>query len=180
MDHFPLIPVEDEGRLHDPGLRENFIERIFALKRFREALNPPFAFKDLVEFHTRYKLLLMSHSPSHYRRLGPLIAQKDSLPLKERIQTYQEILLEALKVKATPKKHADVLLHMMGYFKKELSTEEKRELLEIIDHFKQGLIPLIVPITLFQHYVRKYDQPYLKTQVYLLPHPLELKLRNHV
>jgi uncharacterized protein YbgA (DUF1722 family)/uncharacterized protein YbbK (DUF523 family) len=180
MNHFPLLPVEDEGRLHDPGLRENFIERIFALKRFREALTPPFSFKDLVQFHTSHKLLLMAHSPIHYRRLGPLVAQKEALPLKGRIQTYQEIFLEALQIKTTPKKQTDVLMHMLGYFKKELSSDEKKELLEIIDHFKQGLIPLIVPITLFQHYVRKYDQPYLKTQVYLQPHPLELKLRNHV
>jgi uncharacterized protein YbgA (DUF1722 family)/uncharacterized protein YbbK (DUF523 family) len=180
MNHFPLIPVEDEGRLHDPVLRENFIERIFALKRFREALKPPLAFKNLVEFHTRHKLLLMSHSPVHYRSLGPLVAQKDSLPLSKRVQTYQEIFLEALKIKTTPKKHADVLMHMLGYFKKDLSPDEKKELLEIIEHFKQGLLPLIVPITLFLHYVRKYDQPYLKNQYYLLPHPLELKLRNHV
>jgi uncharacterized protein YbgA (DUF1722 family)/uncharacterized protein YbbK (DUF523 family) len=179
MNHFPLIPVEDEGRLHDPGLRENFIEQIFALKRFRGALTPPSAFKDLVEFHTSHKLLLMSHSPIHYRRLGPLVAQREASPLKERIQTYQEIFLEALKIKTTPKKHTDVLMHMLGYFKKDLSADEKKELLEIIDYFKQGLIPLIVPITLLQHYVRKYDQPYLKNQVYLQPHPLELKLRNH-
>ena len=122
----------------------------------------------------------MSHSPSHYRGLGPLVAQKDSLPLKERMQTYQDLFLEALQIKTTPKKHADVLLHMMGFFKNALSPDEKKELMEIIEHFKAGLIPLIVPITLFQHYVRKYDQPYLKNQYYLLPHPLELKLRNHV
>jgi uncharacterized protein YbgA (DUF1722 family)/uncharacterized protein YbbK (DUF523 family) len=180
MNHFPLIPVEDEGRLHDPVLRENFIERIFALKKFREAVTSPFTFKNLVEFHTRHKFLLLSHSPTHYRKLGPLVAQTDSLFLKERVQTYQELFLEALKVKTTPKKHTDVLLHMMGYFKKDLSPDEKKELLEIIDHFKQGLIPLIVPVTLMQHYVRKYDQSYLKNQVYLQPHPLELKLRNHV
>jgi uncharacterized protein YbgA (DUF1722 family)/uncharacterized protein YbbK (DUF523 family) len=180
MNHFPLIPVEDEGRLHDPGLRENFIERIFALKRLREALKPPFAIKNLVELHTGHKFLLMSHSPVHYRRLGPLVAQSDSQSLPQRVQTYQEIFLETLKVKTTPKKHADVLMHMLGYFKKDLSSDEKKELLEIIEHFKRGLIPLIVPITLFRHYVRKYDQPYLKDQFYLQPHPLELKLRNHV
>jgi len=180
MNHFPLLPVEDEGRLHDPELRENFIERIFAFRRFREALTPTNAFKDLVEFHTSHKLLLMSHSPAHYRKLGPLVAQGDPLPFTKRIQTYQEIFLEALKIKTTPKKHTDVLMHMLGYFKKDLSSDEKKELLEIIEHFKQGLIPLIVPITLFHHYVRKYDQPYLKNQVYLQPHPLELKLRNHV
>jgi uncharacterized protein YbgA (DUF1722 family) len=134
----------------------------------------------LVEFHTRHKLLLLSHSPTHYRRLGPLVAQRDALPLQKRIQTYQETFLEALKIKPTPKKHTDVLMHMLGYFKKDLSPDEKKELLEIIEHYKQELIPLIVPIILFLHYMRKYNQLYLKNQVYLQPHPLELKLRNHV
>ena len=180
MNRFPLIPVEDEGRLHDPILRENFIERIFALRRFRETLIPPFTSKDLVEFHTRHKFLILSHSPTHYRRLGPLVAHPNSSPLSERMQTYQGLFLEALQIKTTPKKHADVLLHMMGFFKNALSPDEKKELIEIIEHFKAGLIPLIVPVTLFLHYVRKYDQPYLKNQYYLLPHPLELKLRDHV
>jgi uncharacterized protein YbgA (DUF1722 family) len=88
--------------------------------------------------------------------------------------------MEALRLKTTPKKNANVLQHMMGYFKEQLSSDEKKELLEVIDRYKQGYIPLIVPITLIQHYVRKYDQPYLKSQVYLNPHPLELQLRNHV
>jgi uncharacterized protein YbgA (DUF1722 family)/uncharacterized protein YbbK (DUF523 family) len=180
MNHFPLIPVEEEGRLHDPVLRENFIEQIFALKRFREAMRPPFSLKNLVEFHSRHKYLLLAHSPTHYRRLGPLAAQKEALPIAERVRTYQGIFLEALRIKTTPKKHTNVLLHMMGYFKKDLSPDEKQELLEVIDNYKEELIPLIVPITLLLHYVRKYDQPYLKNQVYLQPHPLELKLRNHV
>jgi uncharacterized protein YbgA (DUF1722 family)/uncharacterized protein YbbK (DUF523 family) len=180
MARFPLLPVEDEGRLHDPQLRENFIERIFALKRWREVSAQKAGLKSLINFHTRHKFLILSHSRNHYQKMGQLVARSDDLPLKERLAAYQTLFLEALRNKTTPKKHTDVLMHMMGFFKKELSSGEKQELLEIIDQYKRGLIPLIVPITLLLHYVRKYDQSYLKNQYYLEPHPLELKLRNHV
>jgi uncharacterized protein YbgA (DUF1722 family)/uncharacterized protein YbbK (DUF523 family) len=180
MEHFPLLPVEEEGRLHDPNLRENFIERIFILKRWREALTEKESRGIVVNFHTKHKLLILSHSPKHYQTMGKLVAKAKELAIKELYQQYQTILMEALQVKTTPKKHANVLQHMMGYFKEQLSADEKQELLGVIDHYKQEYIPLIVPITLIQHYVRKYDQPYLKEQVYLNPHPLELQLRNHV
>jgi uncharacterized protein YbgA (DUF1722 family) len=180
MDRFPLLPVEEEGRLHDPGLRENFIERIFALKRWREVLDHKPGIKELVDFHTRHKLLVLSHSPRHYREMGTLVAQSESLDFQERLGRYQTLLLEALSIKASNKKHTNVLMHMLGYFKKELAADEKQELLEIINHYRQELIPLIVPITLFIHYVQKYEKAYLKEQYYLNPHPVELKLRNHV
>jgi len=180
MEHFPLLPVEDEVRLHDPQLRENFIERIFSLKRWRETLSKKESRGNLVDFHTRHKLLILSHSPKHYQRMGNLIAHAKDLPLKELYLRYQTLLMESLRLKTTPKKNANVLQHMMGYFKQELSPDEKKEVLEVIDHYRQGYIPLIVPITLIKHYARKYDQPYLKQQVYLNPHPLELQLRNHV
>jgi uncharacterized protein YbgA (DUF1722 family) len=112
--------------------------------------------------------------------VGKLVAEAKDIPLKELYQQYQTILMEALQVKATPKKNANVLMHMMGYFKEQLSSDEKQELLEVIDHYRQEYIPLIVPITLINHYVRKYRQPYLKQQIYLNPHPLERQLRNHV
>ena len=180
MARFPLLPVEDEGRLHDPQLRENFIERIFALKKWREVRAQKAGLKPLIDFHTSHKFLILSHSRKHYQQMGQLVARTDSLTLKERLDRYQALLLEALRIKSTPKKHSDVLLHMMGFFKKDLSSAEKRELLEIIDRFKKGLIPLIVPTTLLLHFVCKYNQPYLKNQVYLEPHPLELKLHNHI
>ncbi len=180
MDHFPLLPVEDEGRLHDPELRENFIERIFALKRWREALAKKESRGIVVGFHTKHKLLVLSHSPRHYQAIGKLVAEAKDLPLKELYGQYQTLLMEALKVKTTSKKNSNVLMHMMGYFKEQLSSDEKKELLGVIDFYRKGHIPLIVPITLINHYVRKYDQPYLKEQVYLNPHPLELQLRNHV
>ena len=180
MDYFPLLPVEDEGRLHDPNLRENFIERIFTLKRWREVLSKKESRGNVVDFHTCHKLLILSHSPKHSQLMGKLVARSKDIPLKELYQQYQTILMEALQLKTTPKKNTNVLMHMMGYFKEELSSDEKKELLEVIENYRQEYIPLIVPMTLINHYVRKYDQPYLKPQVYLNPHPLELQLRNHV
>ncbi len=180
MDHFPLLPVEEDGRLHDPLLRENFIERIFAMKRWRELSAEKPSVGKLTAFHTRHKLLMMAHSPKHYRDMGKLTADAKKQPLQQVYQTYETHLLEGLKLKATVSKNSNVLSHLMGYFKKELSADEKAELLEIFDHYRKGYVPLIVPITLINHYVRKYNQTYLKEQYYLQPHPLELKLRNHV
>jgi uncharacterized protein YbgA (DUF1722 family)/uncharacterized protein YbbK (DUF523 family) len=180
MKHFPSLPVEDDGRLNDPVLRENFIERIFVFKRWRELMMGRKGRGRLVDFHTRHKLLILSHSPRHYQSMGRLIAKANELPIKELYGQYQSMLMEALLVKATPKKNANVLMHMMGYFKKELTSGEKQELLDLINNYREGQFPLIVPVILIRHYVRKYNQPYLKGQVYLNPHPLELQLRNHV
>jgi len=180
MDHFTLLPVEEEGRLHDPKLRDNFIERIFALKRWREALERKESRGNVVDFHTRHKLLILSHSPKYYQTMGKLVAKAKDLPLKELYQKYQTLLMESLYLKTSPKKNANVLQHMMGYFREQLSADEKKELLEVIEVYRKGYIPLIVPITLINHYVRKYAQLYLKQQVYLNSHPLELQLRNHV
>ncbi|MGQ9689611.1 MAG: YbgA family protein [Desulfobaccales bacterium] len=179
MEHFPLLPVEEEGRLHDPKLRENFIEAIFTLKRWREVPAED-GRGALVDFHTRHKLLLRAHSPEHLRQMGKLVAQAAALPLEELRQTYQRLLLEVLRKKTTVKKNTDVLYHLMGYFKGNLSADEKQELREVIDLYHRGLVLLIVPVTLINHYVRKYDQTYLKAQWYLNPHPIELQLRNHV
>ena len=125
-------------------------------------------------------MLILSHSPQHHRMMGKLVGQAKDIPLKELYQHYQNLLMEALRLKSTPKKNANVLTHIVGYFRNHLSADEKQELLEIIDLYRLGTVPLIVPITLINHYVRKYDQPYLKEQYYLRPHPLELQLRNHV
>jgi len=180
MDHFPLIPVEEEGRLHDPKLRENFIESVFVFKRWRALLQEGKSRGKLVAFHTQHKLLVMSHSVEHYRAMGKLVARAKELSLDELYDTYQDHLMAALRLRTTLKKHGNVLQHMMGYFKKALSADEKAELLGYLDLYRQGYLPLVVPITLIKHYVRKYDQPYLKDQYYLHPHPVELQLRNHV
>ena len=180
MEHFPLIPVEDDGRLNDPLIRENFILQIFTMKRWRDNVARKPGMGNLVEFHTRNKLLILSHSPKHYRLMGKLVADGKKLPIQEVYDQYHQLLMEALKLKTTIRKNTNVLQHLMGFFKKQLSADEKQELIEIFSQYQNERIPLIVPITLLNHYVRKYDQPYLKQQTYLNPHPLELKLRNHV
>jgi uncharacterized protein YbgA (DUF1722 family)/uncharacterized protein YbbK (DUF523 family) len=181
MEHFPLMPVEEEGRLHDPLIRENFIDRIFTLKRWVESVETGKSRARLVDFHTRHKMLITAHSEKHERIMGRMVAQGGNRSsLEGDYAQYQVLLMEALRLKATPKKNANVLQHMMGYFKQRLSADEKKELIEIIDQYRLESLPLIVPVTLIGHYVRKYDQPYLKMQVYLNPHPLDLQMRNHV
>ena len=178
--HFPLLPLEEEGRLHDPELRENFIERVFSYRRWKDFLAEGTTLGRLVEFHTAHKLLLMAHSPEIYRAMGSLVAHGKEFPLPELLRQYEELFMKGLALHATTKKNTNVLQHMMGYFKQQLSVGEKAELLEVISQYHDGLTPLIVPLTLLRHYVRKYDQQYLQGQVYLSPHPAELMLRNHV
>ncbi len=179
-EHFPLIPMEDEGRLQDPGIRENFIERVFVYHRWQELIDKGGSFSGLVAFQTAHKYLLMSHSSRHLKELGALVADAKKYERPELLVRYFIVLMDALRLMATRKKHANVLQHMAGYFKKQLSPPEKQELLEVIGQYRRGLAPLIVPITLIRHYVRKYEEPYLGRQYYLSPHPLELMLRNHV
>lgn len=179
-EKFPLTPVEDDGRLHDPGLRENFVERLFVSYRWQNLISTGRSLAGLVEFHTDHKLLILSHSLQHYTELGRLVARGRELVPEQLYADYVFLLMEGLKRLATPKKNSNVLQHIAGYFKKQLSSDEKQELLEVIEQYRVGLVPLIVPIVLAKHYVRKYGDPYLKRQWYLNPHPLELMLRNHV
>ena len=177
-ERFPLLPVEEEGRLHDMVLRENFIESVFVYRRWRETV-AGFTANGLVTFHTNHKLLLRAHSEKHYRELGRIVAQAGTLEPDDLFTSYQENLMAAMKLKPTVKKHVNVLMHMMGHFKKVLSGDEKKEMLELIEHVSKQYVPLIVPITLMNHYVHKYNESYLQEQYYLTPHPTELKLRNH-
>lgn len=180
MDHFPLVPVEEEGRLNDPVLREMFIGKVFTLRRFRDLLASGKTRGGLVSFHTDHKLLLLAHDRKRYTEMGRLVAAAKGMTMSVLFERYQILLMEALSSKPTVKKSADVLLHMMGHFKKVLTRDEKQELLEVITRYRQKLIPIIVPITLISHYVRKYRISYLERQVFLYPHPIELMLRNHV
>jgi len=180
MDRFPLMPVEDDGRLHDAILRENFIARIFVYRRWRELVAAGPTRKALVEFHTRHKLLIMSHDEKLMRQMGKLVADPEAHTPEDLFEQYRQLLLTALEHKATVRRHVNVLQHILGYFKDKLSADEKQETLETLDAYRQGHVPLIVPVTLLNHYVRKFGQPYLKEQFYLHPHPLELQLRNHV
>jgi uncharacterized protein YbgA (DUF1722 family)/uncharacterized protein YbbK (DUF523 family) len=180
LTHFPLVPVEDDGRLHDPQLRENFIERVFVFRRWKKFLIERGDRGGLVSFHTEHKLLLMSHSQKHYSILGRNVAEAKKGKKEEVFTSYISTLMEGLQLIATVKKNTNVLTHTVGYFREDLSADEKAELLEVIENYHRGLIPLVVPVTLINHYVRKYDEPYLKRQHYLNPHPAELMLRNHV
>lgn len=174
---FPLLPVEEEGRLVDTRLRENFIERVYAYDRLLTFLDSNSTKGDLVRFHTPQKLLLMAHSPDHYRRLGSLVAS--STPMPQLLPAYSQLFMEAMQLLATPAKQTNVLMHCMGYFKKQLEAWEKQELLGLIERYRMQQLPLIVPITLLKHYVQRFGQPYLREQLYFSPHPDELMLRNH-
>ena len=180
MERFPLVPVEDEGRLNDPVLRERFIEKVFVFMRFREMMQERATPSGLVDFHTRHKLLLMSHSPEHYRKMGKLVALAGKSDLAALFSEYAKSLNQALSYAATPAKNVNVLMHIIGYFKNRLDSPDKAEFLEMLESYRKGHLPLIVPITLCNHYVRKFGQAYLKEQAYLNPHPAELGLRNHV
>ena len=179
MDHFPLLPTEEEGRLHDPNLRENFIERVFALRRYRDAMTPRRSRRALVGFQASHKLQLMAHAPAVQKEMGRLVARAKELPPDDLYSSYEELLMSGMKRQATPGKNANVLQHALGYFKRELSSDEKQEALDVIGHYRAGLVPLIVPTTLISHYIRKYGVDYLAAQTYFAPHPIELKLRNH-
>jgi uncharacterized protein YbgA (DUF1722 family)/uncharacterized protein YbbK (DUF523 family) len=176
----PNLPVEEEGRLNDPHLRENFIERVFAYRRLRDLFSGRWTVGDLVRFHTAHKLALMAHSPSAYRALGTVVAHAARQPRAELRARYENGFMETFRTLATVRKHANVLSHMAGYFKQQLDAEAKRELHGLIDDYRRGFVPLIVPVTLIRHYVRRHDVGYLAGQTYLEPHPKELMLRNHV
>ncbi len=180
MKHFPSLPVEDEGRLNDPGLRENFIERIFIVHRWNSFINYDGSIKGLVNFQTDHKLLIMAHNPARLKELGTLVSNPQKLDKNEIFKQYYDLLMKTFLLKATVKKNVNVLHHIMGYFKKQLSADEKQELLDVINDYHHGLVPLVVPVVLLQHYTRKYKESYLERQYYLNPHPPELMLRNHV
>lgn len=180
IEQFPLIPVEEEGRLCDPTLRENFIERVFCYRRWQDLVRSGVTRRALTQFHTIHKYLLMAHHPQQCEMLGRLIGQAHQHRPKELACRYGELFMKTLAVKATVRKHVNVLQHILGYFKERLDAHEKAELLSVIGDYHHGLTPLIVPLTLIKHYVQVFDVGYIREQVYLNPHPKELMLRNHV
>jgi uncharacterized protein YbgA (DUF1722 family)/uncharacterized protein YbbK (DUF523 family) len=180
LQRLPHLPVEEEGRLSDPRIRDNFVERVFAYRRLRDLFSGRWTTGALVRFHTAHKLVLLAHSPKAYAELGRLVAGASSLPRDEVRGRYESELMDALRVVATPKRHVNVLHHMLGYFKDTLDAASRGELVASIEDYGRGLVPLIVPITLVRHHVRVLKAAYLAGQVYLEPHPKELMLRNHV
>ena len=186
MNRFPLLPLEEEGRLNDMGLRENFIERVFAHYRWTEMLEeyrtggPRRTASPLVRFHTAHKLLLRAHNEAGYRRLGRIVASAGTISDDELFQSYEDEFHHVLQTRATRKRHSNVLYHVLGYLKKVLDPFEKQEAVALIEDYRKDLVPLVVPITLLRHHVAKHGIEYLQGQLYLEPHPRELMLRNRV
>ena len=181
VKRFPLMPLEEEGRLNDMPLRESFIERVFAYYRWTRFLEKEPTPGGLVRFHTAHKLTLMAHSPKHYTEMGRLVARAGTIPWGELSATYGRLFMEGLALLGTRRKHVNVLQHLMGYLKKDLSSDDKQELLGLIEDYRTELVPLVVPMTLLKHHLQRHAVPeWVWQQVYLNPYPKELMLRNHV
>jgi len=176
----PMLPVEDEGRLNDAKLRENFIVRVFAYHRLQQTFPARFKRADVVNFHTAHKYLMLAHSPKHYKQLGQLVAAIKQFAPGDFRDRYSRLFMEGLGLKSTSRKNVNVLFHMVGFLKNHLDPSDRKYLLQVIDDYHRELVPLVVPITLIRNYVRKFDIQYLADQVYLYPHPKELMLLNHV
>lgn len=180
MQRFPNLPVEEEGRLGDPRLRENFIERLFAYDRLRRLWRTRWTLRDLIAFHTAHKMALLAHSTEGYRELGRLVAGAKGIARAELRERYEARFMSVLRKLATPGRQANVLQHMAGHLKDRLDAGDRRELAAAIDDHRNGLVPLIVPVVLLRHHARRQDAAYLLGQSYLEPHPKELMLRNRV
>ena len=180
MERLPLLPTEEEGRLSDPRLRENWIERVFAYHSLKQFWQARWTVGQLVNFHTRYKFVLLAHDEAQYRELGGLVANAKSLPRDQLRTRYEATFMGALKRLATVRTNVNVLQHMLGFFSEQLDSASRQELVACIEDYHRGFVPLVAPIILIRHYVRLLDVEYLRDQVYLNPHPKELALRNHV
>jgi uncharacterized protein YbgA (DUF1722 family) len=180
VEAYRYLPIEEEGRLADPRLRDNFVERVFAYSRLRGLFDGRWTVGDLVRFHTAHKLLVLAHAPGAYQRLGRLVARVRGASRRDLERRYVEEFMQALARLATAGRHTNVLQHMAGYFKDRLDAASKRGLVDAIADYRRGLVPLVVPLTLIRHHVRTLDITYLAGQTYLEPHPKELMLRNHV
>ena len=175
MQRYPLIPVEEEGRLNDAGIRENFIERVFAYQRWKDVDN---SIQGLTGFHSRHKLMLMARGSHYYQELGRFVAETTTKNLCQRRDMYIHRFMQVMKVIPSNGKQTNVLLHIMGYLKKALSHEDKKELLEVFEAYRQQQLPLITAVTMLRHYLRLYPQPYIEQQHYLTPFPEQLALRS--
>jgi uncharacterized protein YbgA (DUF1722 family)/uncharacterized protein YbbK (DUF523 family) len=180
IEGYPLLPVEEEGRLNDPSLRENFVERVFAYRRWREFLASDPGPGDLVAFHTANKMTLHSHHPQKYRQMGPLVAGAGKSDLSALLPEYGERYMDVLRHRATRRRHTDVLQHLLGHLKKRVDADDRAELVDLIDAYRRGEVPLIVPITMLRHHFRRHASEWVSGQTYLAPYPDELMLRNHV
>ncbi len=180
MEAYPLLPVEESGRLEDPVLRESFITRVYAYHNWQQLKKKGLSYKAIIQFHASYKYCLMARSPSNYVEPGRLLADAGNHNIDELATRYFSLLMDNLSVLATRKTHANVLMHLQGYLKKVLSAKEKKELSNIIEQYRNDQVPLIVPITLLKHHFNNHPDPYIAQQAYLQPYPDDLSLRNAI
>ncbi len=178
MQNFPHLPTEEEGRLGDAGLRENFVQRVFIYHRWRTLRANKPTWHDLTTFHARHKLILMSHNQTLNRQLGHRLSQSTSTDIGDFLDIYIDKLTALLKIVPTRKNHVNVLQHIQGYLKRHLDADDKEELTDTIHQYRAGILPLIVPITLLRHHFRKHPNEYIDRSWYLHPHPRELMLLN--
>lgn len=177
MEKMPWLPIEEDGRLNDPVLKENFVFRLFALDDFYRSMEEGISKDAIIKFHSRYKLVLMAHSPEHYRSLGRFVARIADYDIDEFYQEYRTRFMQALAVRATRKKNTNVLMHLQGYFKRDLNKDQKAELTDLILAYREGTMPLLAPLTLISHHLRNHPDAYLAQQAYLSPYPEALRLR---
>jgi len=180
MERLPLLPVEEDGRLHDAKLRENFFERAYAYDRLRKLFAEGWTRGDVVRFHSREKLLLLSHDPKSCSELGRLVAAVKSHDREEFAERYQRLFMGALAKKASPGRQINVLEHIAGYFSEKVEAPERAEIVAHLKDFRQGFVPLAVPLALLRHHVSRFKLEYIASQSYFNPHPKELSLRSHL
>ncbi len=180
METRPLLPVEEEGRLHDPVLRENFFTRVCAYHRWHSEVMTNPSYKAVVDFHSVQKYTIMAHNPQDYASLGRIVAEGSKKPLNELVNEYFTALMETLKHRATRKSHTNTMMHILGYMKKTVDSAERNQFLKLVEEYRQEIVPLIVPITMLKHHVENHGNDYIKQQTYLEPHPSQLGLRNRL
>jgi uncharacterized protein YbgA (DUF1722 family) len=180
-EKFPLLPVEEEGRLNDAGLRDRFIDHVAVYSRWLEYIkDDDSSIRNLQKFHACHKYMIMAHSPKDVAPLGRIAANATEAKLKEIQMEYLNLLVSTLKLQAIVRKNTNVLQHIAGYFKKELEVFEKNELQKSIEEYHQENFPLLATLVLLQHFAKKYNKDYLLEQYYLSPSPIELYLKYHV
>jgi len=180
MEKFPLLPIEEEGRLTDPWLKENFLMQVFAYKDVFEFMKTQPSFGQLVDFHTSYKYLIYSKSQKSYKELGQIVANHEKKDIEEVLSLYKQKFLEAIALKGRTSSTYNVLMHIFGYFKKYITKEEKHEILAALDEFKEHIIPLVAVIKIIKIYVKRFNIEYLDNQKFLTPYPKEMALRSKV
>lgn len=180
MELMPLLPVEEAGRLNDAGLRENFITRVFAYHDFKTQVAQAPTAKKLIEFYSRYKYQVMAHHVPSYFAIGRYLSNLAARDIQTSCDEFFRMFMEALRHHANRKGNTNAMTHLRGYLKKDITAADKQELSQLIDSYKAGRVPLVVPLTLLKHHLSKLDNPYLKSQTFWSPHPEFLGLRNHV